>query len=125
MPRYIQFLSFCYRMLLRLYPTELRSRYGDEMTAVFGQFLRDAYVRSGTRGAAFACARAFGEFFTVALPRHLVSDWLIAASLSLVITTGVLGSLVGVMTATHPICVSHNRVILRMVTRSVTTSNCR
>ncbi len=112
MPRYIESVSFCYRVLLRLYPMELRGRYGDEMTAVFGQSLRDAYVRSGRRGAALACARAFGEFFTVALPRHLTSDWLIAASLSLVITTGILGSLVGVMMARPPVWVSHNRVVL-------------
>ena len=112
MPPYLESLSFCYRMLLRLYPAELRGHYGDEMAAVFAQSLRDAYVRAGRRGAAVACARAFGEFFTVALPRHLTSDWLIAASLSLVITTGMLGSLAGVMTSTHAICVSHHRVIL-------------
>ena len=112
MPRYIESLSFCYRLLLRLYPAELRGHYGDEMTAVFGQSLRDAYVRAGRRGATLACARAFGEFFTVALPRHLTSDWLIAVSLSLLITTGILGSLVGVMMARPPIWVSHNQVVL-------------
>jgi len=111
MPRYLDFLSFCYRRLLRLYPAELRTHYGDEMVSTFGQLLRDANARAGSRGATLVCARAFGEFFTVALPRHLVSDWLIAASLSLLITTGVLGSLVGVMTSTHAICVSHHRVI--------------
>jgi len=41
-----------------------------------------------------------------------MSDWLIAASLSLVLTISILGSLVGVMMAHHPIGVSHNRVIL-------------
>jgi len=112
MPRYIGLLSFCYRVSLRLYPAELRTHYGDEMTAVFGQFLRDTHGRAGRRGVALACARAFREFFTVALPRHLMSDWLIAASLSLVLTISILGSLVGVMMAHHPIGVSHNRVIL-------------
>jgi hypothetical protein len=112
MPRYLGFVSFWYRMLLRLYPADLRTHYGDEMTAVFGQFLRDTHVRAGRRGVALACARAFGEFFTVALPRHLTSDWLIAASLSLVLTIGILGSLVGVMMAHHPIGVSHTGVIL-------------
>ncbi len=112
MPRYLDFLSFCYRKLLRLHPVDLRTRYGDEMAAAFGQFLRDEYARASARGATSACVRAFGEFVTVALPRHLTSDWLIAASLSLVITTGVLGSLVGVMTARHVVGVSHNRVVL-------------
>jgi hypothetical protein len=103
MPRYLDFATVCYGMLVRLFPAEFRTAYGDEMMAVFGQFVRDEYVRAGWRGAALACAHSFGEFFTVALPRHLVSEWLIAASLSLVITSGVLGSLVGVMTANHPI----------------------
>jgi hypothetical protein len=103
MPRYFEYLAFCYRMILRLYPAELRTHYGDEMTAVFQQVIRYEYGRAGTRGVARASAHAFGEFFTVALPRHLVSEWVIAASLSLVITSGVLGSLVGLMTANHPI----------------------
>ena len=99
MPPSFEFLSFCYRMLLRLYPSELRTPYGDEMTEVFAQFIRDEYTCTGWRGVALACVRAFGEFFIVALPRHLASDWVIAASLSLVITSSVLGSLVGIMTA--------------------------
>jgi hypothetical protein len=103
MPRYLEPLSFCYRVVLRLYPVELRTPYSDEMTAVFRQFVQDEYVRAGYRGVALASVRAFGEFFTVALPRHLVSDWFIAASLSFVITSSVLGSLVGIMTANHPI----------------------
>src|SRR5580700_6719387 len=103
MPRYLEYLPLCYRILLGLYPAELRAPYGDEMSAVFRQFIRDEYVRAGLRGVALASGRAFGEFFTVALPRHLVSDWFIAASLSFVITSSVLGSLVGIMTANHPI----------------------
>jgi hypothetical protein len=98
-PRYLEYLSFCYRMILRLYPAELRTPYGEEIAAVFQQLIRDAYNRSGTPGVALASARAFGEFFTVAVPRHLASGWLIAGSLSLVITSGVLGSLVGIMTS--------------------------
>ncbi len=103
MPRYIEYLALCYRMFLRLYPAELRMHYGDEMAAVFQQFIRDEYGRAGARGVARASAHAFGEFFIVALPRHLVSEWVIAASLSLVITSIVLGTLVGIMTANHPI----------------------
>ncbi|HVW09218.1 MAG TPA: hypothetical protein VHC90_11590 [Bryobacteraceae bacterium] len=103
MPRYLRYLSFCYRAVLRLYPADLRLPYGDEMTMAFQQFVRDEYARAGVRGIARASGYAFREFFTVALPRHLMSDWLIAASLSLVITSGVLGSLVGIMTERNPI----------------------
>lgn len=113
MPRYLGFVSFCYRVLLQLYPSEFRRHYGDEMAAVFGQFLRDTYVRGGRRGVAVACARAFGEFFTIALPRHLASDWLVAASLSLVITVGILGSLVGVIMAPHPWVPPHRVILCR------------
>ncbi len=80
MPRHLGFLSFCCRMLLRLYPAELRTPYGDEMTAVFGQLVRDEYMHAGSRGVARASAHAFGEFFTVTLPRHLVSEWLMTAN---------------------------------------------
>jgi hypothetical protein len=102
MPRYLRYLLLGYSLLLRLYPAELRRPYGSEMTSAFHQFIRDEYSRAGNTGVALAAARAFGEFFTIAVPRHLVSDWLIAASLSLLITSGILGSLVGVMTAQHP-----------------------
>jgi hypothetical protein len=112
MPRYFEYLSFCYRVILRFYPAQLRSPYGDDMTAAFQQLLRDEHNRSGARGVARVSLRAFGEFFTVAVPRHLVSDWLIAASLSLVITTSILGSLVGVMMARPPLMhVVHHGVI--------------
>lgn len=97
MRRSLACLSFCYRILLRLFPADLRTVYGDEMANIFGHLIRDEYQHRGSRGVARVSARAYGEFFTVALPRHLTSDWLISATLSLVITSGVLGSLVGVM----------------------------
>ncbi|HWF07053.1 MAG TPA: hypothetical protein VG297_01250 [Bryobacteraceae bacterium] len=99
MPRFLKYLADCYRLSLRLYPGGLRASYGDEMASDFEQLIHDEYARRGARGVARASLRAFREFFTVALPRHLVSDWLIAASLSVVITSGILGSLVGIMTA--------------------------
>jgi hypothetical protein len=99
MPRYLKHLAACYRLTLRLYPRGLRTSYGDEMAADFEQLIHDEYARRGARGVARTSLHAFREFFTVALPRHLVSEWLIAASLSVVITSGILGSLVGIMTA--------------------------
>jgi hypothetical protein len=107
--QHLEQIAACYRGLLWLYPAELRNAYGDEMAAAFQQLLCDEYCRCGTRGVALASMHAFGELFTVALPRHLMSDWLIAASLSLVITLSVLGSLVGIMTAPSPLnhCVIH------------------
>jgi hypothetical protein len=102
MTRYLNHLAACYRVTLRLYPSQLRTGYGDEMAADFQRLIHDAYRRRGGRAVARISVRAFGEFFTVALPGHLVSDWFIAASLSFVITSSVLGLLVGIMTARVP-----------------------
>jgi hypothetical protein len=92
-------LAGLYRAFIRLYPSDLRNEYGADMAAAFEQLIRDEYMRRGTRGVLAVSASAFAEFFTVALPRHFRSDWLIASLLSLIITSSVLGSLVGVMTA--------------------------
>lgn len=91
----------CYRALLRLYPAKLRRAYGKEMSDVFIQVLEAEWRRRGIRGVAAAGFRAVVEFFFVAVPVHIVSDWMIAGSLSLAITCGIFGSLVAVMMA-HP-----------------------
>jgi hypothetical protein len=97
MPIIIRYLSLCYRALLCLYPAELRSGYGAEMANVFEQLLRTEWQRRGARGVAATGCRAIGELFTVAIPGRLMSDAMIAAGLSLVITCGVLALLVGIM----------------------------
>jgi hypothetical protein len=85
--------------LLRLYPAKLRCAYGEEMSDVFRQVLEAEWSRRGMRGVAAAGFRAAVEFFFVAVPVHLVSDWLIVGSLSLAITFGILGSLVAAIMA--------------------------
>jgi hypothetical protein len=87
--------------LLRLYPAKLRHAYGQEMSDVFTRVLEAEWSRRGLRGVAAAGFRAVVEFFFVAVPVHLVSDWLIVGSLSLAITCGILGSLVAAIMA-HP-----------------------
>jgi hypothetical protein len=88
-----------YRMLLWLYPAHFRRDYGDEMTAVFIELLSADPAPHSV--AALTC-RAIGELFTVAIPGHLASERVIAACLSLVITSTVLGSLVKVMMYMRP-----------------------
>jgi hypothetical protein len=88
-----------YRLLLWLYPADLRRDYGDEMTAVFTELLS---TQPTTGGRAAIVGRALGEVFTIALPGHLASERVIAASLSLVITSAVLGSLVTIMMYVGP-----------------------
>jgi hypothetical protein len=97
MPKSLHCLLACYRTLLWLYPPDLRHEYGNEMLDVFSQILSVEWTRRGKLGVAAAGCRALGEVFTVAIPGHLSSDWLIVACLSLMINSGVLGLLVAVM----------------------------
>jgi hypothetical protein len=88
-----------YRLLLWLYPAGLRREYGDEMTAVFTELLSN---ETTIRGRAALTCRAIGGVFTIALPGHLSSEPVIAACLSVVITSTVLGSLVKIMMYMRP-----------------------
>jgi len=88
-----------YRLLLWLYPAGLRRDYGEEMAAVFTQLLSTEKTTCGR--AAIVC-RALGEVLTVALPCHIARERVIAAGLSLVITSAVLGSLVRIMMYVGP-----------------------
>jgi hypothetical protein len=96
-PKTLHYVLACYRALLWLYPPDLRNAYGKDMENIFEQLLRTEWTNRGARGVAATGCRAFGELFTVAIPRQLMSDWMIAAGLSLVITSGVLALLVGIM----------------------------
>jgi hypothetical protein len=97
MPKIIRYLPVIYRALLWLYPDELRHAYGDDMASVFEQLLLTEWTNRGARGVVAIGLRATGELFTVAIPGQLMSDWMISACLSLVITSGILGLLVGIM----------------------------
>lgn len=101
MPPWLRWCAACYRALLRLYPAKLRRAYGIEMSDVFNQILQAEWSRRGTRGVAAAGFQAVIEFFVVAVPVHLVSDWMIVGSLSLAITCGIFASLVAAIMA-HP-----------------------
>ena len=97
MPKTLQYVLGCYRALLWLYPPDLRHAYGNDMADVFNQLLWAEWRSRGMRGVAAAGCCAIGEVFTIAIPGQLVSDWMITTGLSIVITSGVLASLVGVM----------------------------
>ena len=97
MPKTLQYISIGYRALLWLYPAELRDAYGKDMASIFEQLLRTEWTNRGLQGVAAASWHALGELFTVAIPGQLKSDWMISACLSLVITSGILGLLIGIM----------------------------
>ena len=97
MPKTLGWVLRCYRALLLVYPPDLRHAYGNDMADVFDQILWAEWSRRGARGVAAAGWRAIGEVFTIAIPSRLASDGMIAAGLSLLITSGVLASLVRVI----------------------------
>jgi hypothetical protein len=67
------------------------------MADVFNRLLCAEWKSRVVRGVASAGWRVIGEVFTIAIPGQLVSDWVITISLLLMIASGVLGSIVGVM----------------------------
>jgi len=86
----------CYRALLWLYPSDLRHRYGRDMTDIFEQVLRSEWARRGMRGVAATGCRAIGELLTIAIPGQLASEWMIATSLLLALNSAVLALLAGI-----------------------------
>jgi hypothetical protein len=95
-------LSRCYRTLLWLYPAELRRAYGPDMADAFERSLDPEWRRRGRRGVYRAAVRAASEVFTVAIPGHLTSEWVITGGLSLLINSAILAVLVGIMTNPPP-----------------------
>jgi hypothetical protein len=92
-------LSRCYRTLLWIYPAELRRAYGRDMADCFERALDLEWKRRGHWGVFRAGLHAASEVFTVAIPGHLMNEWLITGGLSLVINCGILAVLVGIMTS--------------------------
>ncbi|HYA78778.1 MAG TPA: hypothetical protein VED65_00450 [Candidatus Bathyarchaeia archaeon] len=62
---------FAYRILLLWYPSSLRSRFQQEMLAVFEDQLRGAWQLSGYRGVLESWWRALLELLCLALPARL------------------------------------------------------
>ena len=74
-----------YRGLLRLYPSEFRARFGDEMVQLFGDQLRDARTRrvsSGPDGAAQIWIRTLSDLAVTAVSEHVREDRTMAHSLT-------------------------------------------
>jgi hypothetical protein len=97
MSKTLRYILGCYRALLWFYPPDLRRKYGNEMADIFEQLLQTEWTRRGARGVAATGCRAIGELFTIAVPRQLLSQWMIVTGLSLAISSGILVLLVGIM----------------------------
>jgi hypothetical protein len=90
MPKTLQYILACYRVLLWLYPSDLRRTYGKEMTAVFEAVLRQEWMDHGVRGLVASGSRAITELLTVAIPGQLASEWMVIVGLSLAVNLGVI-----------------------------------
>ena len=75
--------ALAYAEMIRLYPRELRLRFGGEMAEVFGDSIREAAARRGLKGVAAVWSRALWELLTVAAPSRLENNTLMAGALSL------------------------------------------
>lgn len=73
--------SLVYRLLLHLYPVEIRARWGEEMVEVFESQLSDAWLE------AWLCAVA--ELFRIALPLRAAREVVVISFVS-VSASGVL-----------------------------------
>ena len=74
-----------YRGLLRLYPSEFRARFGDEMVQLFGDQLRDARTgraSSGPDGDAQIWLRTLSDLAITAASEHVRRDRTMAHSLT-------------------------------------------
>lgn len=74
-----------YRGLLRLYPSEFRARFGDEMVQLFGDQLRDARTGRASPGppaGAHVWLRTLGDLAVTVASEHLRRDRTVAHSMA-------------------------------------------
>jgi hypothetical protein len=69
-----------YRRLIGLYPAAFRARYGDEVTQLFEDQVRDAMARGGRRGVARTAIRAVGDVIVTATEERVRGSRTVAHS---------------------------------------------
>ena len=112
-----------YRVLLRVYPSEFRARYGDEMVQLLGDQLRDAGASGGSGELVATWIRTFVDLVTSAASEHLQRDRTMAYSLGeppsmatkALATLGVIGGFVLVLAFVPNVQLIWDLVIVRLV----------
>ena len=79
-----------YRVLLRLYPNDMRRRWEPEMMDTLALQLDDAWQETGWSGAMHAWFRAVAELFQIALPLQVTRAALVIPVVSLASSWAVL-----------------------------------
>jgi hypothetical protein len=84
MPVPVRISCALYSCLLVLYPSELRRRFGAEMTQVFGDQIWEAWHAGGTKRALRVWSTALWELIAVALPMKVCNSATAVTLLSMV-----------------------------------------
>jgi hypothetical protein len=112
-----------YRALLRAYPAEFRTRFGDEMVQLFGDQMRDARTGRAYSGPVGTWFRTLGDLAVTAASEHTRRDRTVAHSLAQQPSTtartlgilGVLGGLILLAGYLPNLPWGHDLFILRLV----------
>jgi hypothetical protein len=87
MARKVKASCLVYSHLMRLYPRELRERFGAEMLAVFEEMVCEAVERRNAMGLFSIWWSAVRELALVAAPARLWETSVIASALSLLVAS--------------------------------------
>ena len=71
-----------YRGILRLYPSEFRAQFSNEMVQLFGDQLRDARTRGAPAGPAMTWLKALGDVAVTAASEHIRRNRTVAHTLA-------------------------------------------
>jgi hypothetical protein len=72
-----------YKMLLFMYPSDFRQRFGSEMVSTFSDLICGEWEQKSVLGVARVWRSALGEVFSVAVPLHIQSPIVVTTSLAL------------------------------------------
>jgi len=92
---FVQSSALIYRGILRIYPVDLRHKFGDEMAGVFKDDLEDALIDAHRTHRLAPVARvwwhALSEVLGIAIPRRLANEALLAPAVSLALHLALVG----------------------------------
>jgi hypothetical protein len=78
---------FAYSLLLSIYPSELRRRFGVEMAEVFADQISEQWQLRGIPGVLRVWLTAGSEVFSVAVPLQMCNPAAIATALAFLISS--------------------------------------
>ena len=85
--------NFVYAFLLRLYPSEFRRRWAEEMTETFALQVDDAWREGGFPGVMRIWCWGLAELFQIAFPLQLARPAVVVPVISIAANTAILWSL--------------------------------